>query len=151
MEEKDFLKKRGVYIPCPKCAGYGVRFYGSGATWRGGVGTASCERDICDECWGTGDFHRKGTDIRKLENALKSKEASDCANWLMNKTGINFKFTRGHWKHLLERLDKEQNRRKLPEGINSLHYHSTVESLKKTLSDMIKSMEDEEDVKDVIE
>lgn len=59
MTDAETLRRhRGVRNPCPKCSGWGVRWYGSGSTWRGGMGTASCTQDVCGGdggCWGSGD------------------------------------------------------------------------------------------------
>jgi hypothetical protein len=69
-----FLMLRGVETPCAGCGGYGVKMYASTATWRGGIGGQAITRDVCDRCWGTGDAHRKGTDLRKLESAFRTLE-----------------------------------------------------------------------------
>lgn len=63
-----FIRARGVEDPCNKCQGLGTRLYGSGSTWRGGMGTASMTHDVCDECWGSGDRFRHGVDLRKLRD-----------------------------------------------------------------------------------
>ena len=57
-------RHRGVVTPCVKCNGFGVRHYGSAATWRGGMACACMQRDVCDHCWGTGDEHVTGVDLR---------------------------------------------------------------------------------------
>lgn len=59
------LRLRGVETPCETCHGLGTRTYSNGATWRGGMGTCMSEKDICDTCWGTGDAHRTGVNLRK--------------------------------------------------------------------------------------
>lgn len=56
--EKMFLDIRGIETPCKKCSGYGVRLYGSTATWRGGIGGQAMTNDVCDKCWGSGDENR---------------------------------------------------------------------------------------------
>jgi hypothetical protein len=40
---------------CSDCAGWGVKLYGSTATWRGGIGGQAMTTDVCDVCWGSGD------------------------------------------------------------------------------------------------
>lgn len=40
--------------PCPDCGGAGRRWYGSTATWRGGLGGQAFTPDVCDKCWGSG-------------------------------------------------------------------------------------------------
>ena len=52
-------------MECTKCKGKGRKWYGSGATWRGGMGVASCTMDICNKCWGSGDEDKPFTDLRK--------------------------------------------------------------------------------------
>lgn len=72
--QANFLLARGVDTVCTKCHGFGVRTYGDTTTWRGGIGGQSITRDVCDHCWGTGDEHKKGTDLRKLTNAFRGLE-----------------------------------------------------------------------------
>src|SRR5574342_79379 len=66
---RDALKcYRGVSLDraCESCGGWGVRLYGSEATWRGGIGGAAMTRDTCDACWGSGDRERAGIDLRTM-------------------------------------------------------------------------------------
>src|SRR6185436_16912885 len=44
---------------CLSCGGFGVRVYGSTATWRGGIGGQALTNDVCDKCWGSGHRHYK--------------------------------------------------------------------------------------------
>lgn len=69
-----FLEMRGVETQCTKCGGLGTRVYGSTATWKGGIGGQSITRDVCDHCWGTGDEHKKGRDLRKIDAAFRTLE-----------------------------------------------------------------------------
>lgn len=141
---------RGVEVPCPNCKGLGTVMYGSGSTWRGGVGTASCERDVCDKCWGTGDLHRIGVDLRKMEKALEDEKKKSCIRWLESKTGISFlKSIRPSWKYLIERLKKEENRIKIPKEAG--YYQDNVSILRKALSEIIEAAENADTVKDIIE
>lgn len=59
MTDAETLRRpRGVRNPCPRCSGWGVRWYPSTSTWRGGMGGALCTQDVCggdDGCWGSGD------------------------------------------------------------------------------------------------
>ena len=64
---KDWLEQRGVDAPCIACDGFGVRMYGSTATWRGGVGGQTMTQDVCDKCWGSGDANRIWPSHRKSE------------------------------------------------------------------------------------
>ena len=55
----DFLSQRGVNYACTRCNGLGTITYGSGSTWRGGVGGAVMTIDVCNHCWGSGDEFKK--------------------------------------------------------------------------------------------
>ena len=65
------LEIRGVDVPCTKCRGTGVNVYGSTSTWRGGIGGAAMTTDVCASCWGTGDAHRHGVNLKELTSELK--------------------------------------------------------------------------------
>lgn len=65
---------RGVKAPCPRCCGWGRRCYASTATWRGGMGGAMTTDDVCDACWGTGDAHNRGADLREMEAAIRGRK-----------------------------------------------------------------------------
>lgn len=70
------LEERGVETPCSQCSGLGVRAYGSTATWRGGIGGQAITRGVCDHCWGSGDEHLHGVDLRAAmgrERELKAR------------------------------------------------------------------------------
>lgn len=82
------LEVRGVEDPCETCHGSGVRMYGSTSTWRGGIGGCSMTQDVCSTCWGSGDKHRRGADLRKVLATIDQKAAekalailSTGANW----------------------------------------------------------------------
>lgn len=60
------LEWRGVETPCKRCGGSGRVGYANTATWRGGIGGSMMTADVCNGCWGTGDEHRKGVDLRKV-------------------------------------------------------------------------------------
>ncbi len=82
------LELRGIEEACETCRGSGVRAYGSTATWRGGIGGCSMTQDVCDSCWGSGDKHRKGADLRRVLNTIDQKAAEKAlailsagANW----------------------------------------------------------------------
>lgn len=76
------LRYRGVRDACATCRGMGTRLYGSGSTWRGGMGTASMEYDVCDSCWGSGDKFRHGEDLRKLRNEEAARVAREAQRYL---------------------------------------------------------------------
>lgn len=63
-----------VEDPCPRCSGLGRKSYGNTTGWRGTAGGSMMTTDVCDECWGTGEAHRKGADLRKLYGHLSGVE-----------------------------------------------------------------------------
>lgn len=109
-----FLSWRGVESPCQKCSGSGVRMYGSTATWRGGIGGQMCTTDVCDACWGTGDEHRKGADLRALMTARRDWEEEQCMQYFARRTGATLVTTRRHMQAIAEILEREERRRKTP-------------------------------------
>ena len=76
------LRSRGVRDACEVCHGLGTRLYGSGSTWRGGMGTASMEYDVCDVCWGSGDKFRHGEDLRKMRDEEADRVAKLAREYL---------------------------------------------------------------------
>jgi hypothetical protein len=70
-----FLDWRGVEGPCTVCGGTGKKAYGSTATWHGGIGGATMTSGVCDHCWGSGDEHNHGADLRKMIGVLRAKDA----------------------------------------------------------------------------
>lgn len=71
MGQLSVMHQRGVEVPCEKCSGIGVRAYPNTATWAGGIGGSMVTPDVCDVCWGTGDKHRKGVNLRTLRQRTK--------------------------------------------------------------------------------
>lgn len=108
------LDWRNVESPCPKCNGSGVRMYGSTATWRGGIGGQMCTSDVCDQCWGSGDEHRKGADLRQLMATRRAWEEEQCLKYFAHRTGATLGITRKHMGAIAEILDRETRRRKTP-------------------------------------
>lgn len=85
------LQERGIETRCKRCHGWGVRAYGSTATWRGGVGGQAITSAVCDWCWGSGDQDRKWPSRRAIsvpealsdfarEDAALSCGSSSCAH-----------------------------------------------------------------------
>jgi len=72
---------------CTKCRGSGVRIYSSTATWRGGMGGAAMTRDVCDECWGTGDQDRHGVDLRAQRDNWNQSVATEAGKLLSESVG----------------------------------------------------------------
>ena len=64
----------GVEHPCPKCGGLGRRSYPNTTMWRGGAGGQMLSTGICDVCWGSGEAHQKGDDLRKMESRFLAVE-----------------------------------------------------------------------------
>lgn len=62
------IEERGVREKCPKCYGLGTYAYGSTSTWHGGVGGSTITIGVCDNCWGSGDAHKKWPSHRLLES-----------------------------------------------------------------------------------
>lgn len=123
---QDFLIYRDIETPCTVCSGFGVRGYGSTATWHGGCGGATCTSDICDHCWGSGDEFRHGVDLRALyhDRTHQTEEAALRLVEAQIPTGLSVCV-----KALdeLERvMAREERRRKLPDGLRQWEYESTV-------------------------
>lgn len=132
-----FLKERGVGTPCPTCRGMGVKWYGSGSTWRGGVGTASCEKDVCDTCWGSGDAENHWLDLRENAKKRAKWEVGQVLAWFKDKAGFASETSlRRSFDELDRVLDKETRRRKLPEGLQEMEYGWAVTALRSTLRAM---------------
>ena len=68
---EDCLRWRDVEVPCERCEGRGIATYGSTAAWMGGIGGAMITSGVCDSCWGTGDMHRIGANLRDLMDLRK--------------------------------------------------------------------------------
>ncbi|MBI2405089.1 hypothetical protein HYV22_02825 [Candidatus Gottesmanbacteria bacterium] len=65
----EFVHNRGVDNVCRTCQGLGTKGYGDTSTWRHTIGGQAMTTDVCDKCWGSGDEHRKGVDLRALRNS----------------------------------------------------------------------------------
>lgn len=111
---RQFLIWRGVEEPCVVCKGSGIRLYGSTATWRGGIGGQRMTRDVCDACWGTGDEHRKGEDLRAMAAAQREWEHEQCMQYFALRTGATLRMTRRYMSAIADILDREKQRRTTP-------------------------------------
>ena len=130
---RQFLAWRGVLDPCPTCHGSGVVVYASTATWRGGMGGAAMTHDVCDGCWGTGDAHRKGTDLRALRDAEEARVAKRAGELLAWSVGANLSVCHaaiGELAAELERIARGRKPRTRP-------YYDLAASLAKTLRAMV--------------
>jgi hypothetical protein len=88
-DHKRLLEWRGVDTPCTMCSGSGVRAYSNTSTWHGGMGGNMFTNDVCDACWGTGDEHRKGVNLREFTAQRKAWEADQCLQYLGQRLGTN--------------------------------------------------------------
>ncbi len=105
---------RGVDDPCETCQGSGVKVYSSTATWGGGMGGSMMTKDVCDKCWGSGDKHRQGEDLRALCAARKAWDEEQVFAYLKDRLGVQF-----FGKRLLDisaYCGKQANKRNVPEG-----------------------------------
>lgn len=89
-----FLKWRGVCTYCTKCNGSGIRTYPSTATWRGGIGGAAMTRDVCDECWGSGDRDRPGVNLRAQRDSQEQEIATRAGELLSKAVMAHLTVTR---------------------------------------------------------
>lgn len=117
---KWMLRHRHVQDPCSNCRGFGTRPYASGATWRGGMGTASITWDVCDTCWGSGDTSRPWVNLRKLEDEEQKRVFQRAAGLFSERCGISFQVMRPGLLELCSELDKfSRQRRKRPQGFDT--------------------------------
>lgn len=113
-----FLHWRGLRPEdaCLACRGTGAIQYGSTSTWRGGMGGAAMTRDVCDQCWGSGDRHEPWVDLRRLRDGTDAQVRREAAALLGNRMGGVFPSLRPAIEALCVVLDKESRRRKNPLG-----------------------------------
>lgn len=115
------LHHRGVDTPCEQCQGLGTKWYGSTATWHGGMGGCAMTRDVCDTCWGSGDVNYPWTDLRKLEAEEKVRIAEGAANLLAERCAVGFKSLHDGIEELCVELDKmSRQRRPRPRGFDTV-------------------------------
>lgn len=91
---------------CPRCRGQGTYVYGNGATWSGGVGTASMRRDVCDVCWGSGDESSPGTNIRQLVAEANARNVVNAGEWLASQLCLRYEAVQERIPWLVEKLRK---------------------------------------------
>ncbi len=112
---------------CTKCNGEGRRAYGSGATWRGGMGTASMEVDQCDACWGSGSESRPWPNVRELEKAAKDQVLRNELSGFAAHCNMTLNRAADGLTELLSVIEAQGRRRKLPDGVEPFWYQRTVE------------------------
>lgn len=100
------LRLRGVENPCPKCLGMGRHRHLAGHGGTGG-GTDFDHFRVCDACWGSGDPHKPGFDLRKVEEEVvrRTEEAMLAVFQYAYKCGGN---------EVAEALMKYANKRNTP-------------------------------------
>lgn len=135
---RDMCDLRGVETPCPKCQGYGVRAYGSTATWRGGIGGQSITNGVCDACWGSGDANRQWANLRKLESERVAMSDRECAEWLARKCGASYSRMRESLARFADVIEAEGRRRKVPAGVDLFWYSRAAEAVAGALRSLAK-------------
>lgn len=141
MELSDFLAIRGIRHAedaCETCHGYGTRVYSNTSGWRGGIGGAAMTYDVCDVCWGSGDKHRPGDDLRALYATHAAWEAQQAIEYLARTIGANYTTTRGYVDKLADLAQGQANKRKLPEGTDAFWWNHTWTMLASCLRGLVK-------------
>lgn len=136
------LRHRGVEEPCPTCRGLGTRGYGSGSTWRGGMGTAAYATDVCDTCWGTGDASRVGVDLRKLEAARDAWEDTQAVQYFGRSVGISYAGAKERLEELAKLCEKQSRKRSGP-GAGEFWYVQGWDMTAAVLRRIVKGARDE--------
>lgn len=108
------LRYRDVEDPCTTCRGFGTRAYSSTATWRGGMGGQLCTTDVCDMCWGTGDRHRRGADLRAMRNSEQQRIAETAIVLLANAAGAQIHSLHDTVEYLAAYIEKLARKRGAP-------------------------------------
>jgi len=93
-------------VACPKCGGQGSRIYGSGSTWRGGMGTAAMTRGVCDVCWGTGRTDETGLDRREMEAQMRTLKTESSRRWFEDRIGAKLKMQHPAFLAVAQKLRK---------------------------------------------
>ena len=132
-ETRLLCHRRGIDDLCPACRGWGVRTYGSTATWRGGMGGAMMTLDVCDKCWGTGDEHRHGTDIRALEAQRAAWEKEQCLQYFARVTGCNISSMAKHIIAMADILAANERKRKIPAGFDEFWWKQSLHAVSSSL------------------
>jgi hypothetical protein len=97
---------------CPTCKGNGWHWYGSGDTYHGGMGTASCETDLCDKCWGSGDRHKTWTNVKALEDKWRDDLKKEAFTYIATRLGTQFDSTWPALRELASELKRLSRSRK---------------------------------------
>ncbi len=116
----------GCNRDCAACNGEGRRGYGSGSTWRGGMGTASMAVDQCDVCWGSGSQSEPWPNVRELEKAAADKALRNELSGFAFHCKMSAKNLSDGFRELLRVIEAQERRRKLPDGVDAFWYQQTV-------------------------
>ena len=109
---KEFVAHRGVETPCNECSGLGTKTYGSTATWHGGAGGQAITVGVCDRCWGTGDEHRKGVNLRAMRASEQTRINDRAAAIWAERTGASLAISRPALVDVAEELERLSRSRK---------------------------------------
>lgn len=137
------LRLRGVHPEdaCPTCRGVGRRMYSNTSGWRGGIGGAAMTYDVCDACWGSGDAHRPGVDLRSLMAGRASWEAEQALLYLSRAVGADTRTLRGYVSRLADLAEAQTRKRKLPEGVDAFWWNANWNTLAATLRRLVERAE----------
>lgn len=118
----------GVDDLCHVCQGLGRRMYNNSSTWHYGAGANTITWDVCDDCWGTGDMHRTGVNLRKQRDEMRDEIARKALTYLSDAACAS---VRGgeEVEEICKELDKLARGRKP----RPRFFHSTCEALARTL------------------
>ncbi len=100
---------------CEPCAGFGVRLYSHGSTWRGGMSTVGFRHDICDECWGSGNREQPWRNLRTLEEDIREQVAAAAVDALARSAGATFQSesTKTSVRLIISYLNNIQHKKKI--------------------------------------
>lgn len=125
---------------CPACAGAGTHWYSSTATWRGGMGGQAFTRDVCDQCWGSGDRTRPWLNLRTLRDDQQREVAKLAVDALARACGAQFSVVGPQVRALIVALDEladAAERARKPRPGRDTFFVSIVRSLKKLIEQAI--------------
>lgn len=78
------------------------------------MGGASMTTDVCDKCWGSGDKHRPGENLRALWAARRAWDEEQVFAYLRDRVGVRLFSKR--LADIAAYCGKQANKRKVPEG-----------------------------------
>lgn len=78
------------------------------------MGTASFTTDVCDVCWGSGDAHRCGVNLRELEAARDAWEDTQAVQYFARSLGIRLTGAKERLEELAKLCEKQARKRSGP-------------------------------------